>query len=58
MSNSSYEQQKADLKRKIADLPKWQQDMYFAKLRQLGLVSITEEELKTKPKLYIIKGEK
>lgn len=58
MSYDSYELEKAELKKKISELPKWRQNMYFAKLRQLGLVSITEEELKPKTKLYIIKGGK
>lgn len=58
MSYDSYELEKAELKKKISELPKWRQNMYFAKLRQLGLVSITGEELKPKTKLYIIKGGK
>jgi len=58
MSNESYEDQKESLKRKIEALPKWRQDMYFAKLSELGLVSITEDELKPKkrPNLYLIKS--
>lgn len=53
--NSDYEKQKADLIKRVNELPDWRKRMYFAKLRELGIVSITEKDFKKKPRLYVVK---
>lgn len=51
----SYEEEKALLIKRINELPDWRKRMYFAKLHELGIVSITEKDFEKKPRLYLVK---
>lgn len=55
MIKKTYEEEKADLIKRVNELPDWRKRMYFAKLRELGIVSITEKDFKKKPRLYVVK---
>jgi len=51
--NSSYEKHRSDLIRKLRQLPEWRQRIFFAQAAKMGLVTITEKDLK--PKLKLVK---
>lgn len=51
--NSSYEKHRCDLIRKLRQLPEWRQRVFFAQAAKMGLVTITEKDLK--PKLKLVK---
>ena len=64
----NYEQERKNLIKKISILPKWRQDLYFAKLKEFNLVTLDEIELrkellaleelkknKDSKKLYLVK---
>lgn len=53
---SEHEKQKQELLKKVMQLPNWQQRIFFAKARAMGLVTITEKDISKKPKLYLVRG--